>query len=223
MTRYTTRRGARTGVTLWCVQPEEPTLRVIPDGVMDLMWFHDRLVIAGPDTRAMIADAAPGEVTWGLQFAPGVAPALLGVPASDLTDQRVELSDLVPVPGDLPDDPPDKLEQVFMTLWTRADPDRSLLRRAAALDRAARDGLSVRETATAHALSERSLRRLSHTVFGYGSKTLTRIHRLQRALRLAHAGVPLSEVAAVTGFADQAHFSREAKQLTGWTPAALTH
>ncbi|MET0423018.1 MAG: helix-turn-helix domain-containing protein [Actinoplanes sp.] len=222
MTRYTTRRGVRTGVKLWRVQPDESAHQVTPDGVLDLMWFRDRLVVAGPDTHAMTSEAVPAEVTWGLQFAPGVAAALLGLPAAELTDRRVELSDLVKLPGNLPHDPPDRLEQVFLTLWRRADPDPATLRLAAELDRAARAGLSVRETARTFALSERSLRRLSNTLFGYGTKTLTRIHRFQRALGLARAGVPLGEAAATSGFADQAHFTRDARQLTGRTPAALS-
>ncbi|MEX5712939.1 AraC family transcriptional regulator [Parafrankia sp. FMc6] len=226
MTSYATRRGGRTGVTMWRVLSQGPEQHIAPDGVMDLMWYQDRLVVAGPDTRTMIAATRPGEVTWGLQLAPGVACALLGVPAHELTDQRVELSELVNLPRSLAysfeDDASDALEQVFVTLWNRTDPDRSVLRCAASLDRAARDGLSVRETAKIHDLSERSLRRLSNANFGYGPKTLMQIHRFQRALHLARAGLPLSEAATTAGYVDQAHFNRECKRLTGQTPFELT-
>ncbi len=226
MASYLARRSARTGATMWRVLSDGPEQHVAPDGVMDLMWFQDRLVVAGADTRTMIVRTGPGEVTWGLQFAPGVAHALLGIPAHELTDRRVELSDLVTLPGPLPrsfeDDPPTALERVFMALWTRADPDRAALRRAASLDRAARVGLSVPETARIHDLSERSLRRLSHSLFGYGPKTLMQIHRFQRALHLARTGMPLSETAATAGYVDQAHFARESRRLTGRTPSELT-
>ena len=72
------------------------------------------------------------------------------------------------------------------------DPERSVLRLAASLDRAAREGIRVRETAELHDLSERSLRRLSNRLFGYGPKTLMQIHRFKHALHLARAGMPLS-------------------------------
>ncbi|MFD9888168.1 helix-turn-helix domain-containing protein [Amycolatopsis sp. NPDC059027] len=223
MGNYATRRGARTGATLWRVSCDGPEKHVVPDGVMDLMWFQDRLVVAGADTRTMVMETRPGEVTWGLQLAPGVAYALLGVPADELTDQRVELSELVSLSGpwSFEDDVADALERVLIALWTQADPERAILREAASLDRAAREGLSVREMAELHDLPERSLRRLSKRLFGYGPKTLTRIHRFQHALHLVRAGLPLSEAAATAGYADQAHFTRESNLLAGRTPAAL--
>ncbi|GAA4531516.1 helix-turn-helix domain-containing protein [Amycolatopsis samaneae] len=226
MGSYATRRGARTGATLWRVTADGPEQRVVPDGVLDLMWFQNRLVVAGPDTGATVVPVSDGEVTHGLRFAPGVAHALLGVATAELTDRRVELSELVRPPGNdgwsFEDDPADALERVFLALWTRTDPERSVLRTAASLDRSAREGRDVRETAELHGLSERSLRRLSNRLFGYGPKTLTRIHRFQHALHLARAGLPLGEVAATAGYADQAHFTRECGSLTGRTPAALT-
>lgn len=225
MTSYTARQGARTGATIWRVVAGEARQPVVPDGVMDLMWFQDRLVVAGADTRTMIADTEPGGVTWGLQFAPGVAHALLGMPMHELTDRRVELSEIVTLPHNVRypfgDDAAAALEQVFIALWIRADPDRSALRLAASLDRAARAGLSVRESSVRHDLPERSLRRLSNTLFGYGPKTLMQVHRFQHALRLARGGMPLGETAASAGYVDQAHLTRETKRLTGRTPSEL--
>lgn len=229
MGSYTTRRGVRTGATMWRVLSDGPEKRIVPDGVMDLMWFQGRLVVAGPDTRTVTMRTHAREVTWGIRLAPGVAHALFGVPAHELTDRRVELSELVALPGndgwsfeDFEDNAADALERVFIALWKQADPERSVLRVAASLDRAAREGLSVRETAELHGLSERSLRRLSNRLFGYGPKTLMRIHRFQHALHLARAGLPLRDAAATAGYADQAHFNRESKRLTGQTPVTLT-
>jgi AraC-like DNA-binding protein len=223
---YATRRGGRTGATMWRALADGPEKRIAPDGVMDLMWFRDRLIVAGPDTRTMIMQTRADEVTWGLQLAPGVANALLGVPADELTDRRVELSELVSLPRrgswSLEDNTADALERVFVALWTRADPERSVLRVAASLDRAAREGLSVRDTAKLHDMSERSLRRLCSRLFGYGPKTLMQIHRFQHALQLARAGMPLCDAAATAGYVDQAHLNRESQRLTGQTPAALT-
>lgn len=225
VTEYAARASARTGTLLWRAQASGSEQRIAPDGVMDLMWFQGRLVIAGADTRSMSVETLPGEATWGLQLAPGVAYALLGMPASELTDHRVDLSDLVPVPpidaGSFDGDVPAALEDVFVALWARADPDRAGLRLATSLDRAARDGLTVRETATVHDLSERSLRRLSNTLFGYGPKALMQIHRFQRALTLVRAETPLNEAAAMAGYVDQPHFARESVRLTGQTPSGL--
>ncbi|WP_374230798.1 DUF6597 domain-containing transcriptional factor [Streptomyces sp. UNOC14_S4] len=69
---------------------------VLPDGCMDLLWTGGRLLVAGPDTRAY--RPGPGaQGPWaGVRFPPGTAPALLGVPAHELRDQRVDLADLWP-------------------------------------------------------------------------------------------------------------------------------
>lgn len=67
---------------------------VLPDACMDIVWTGGRLVVAGPDTRAHTVDMRPGEEAAGLRLAPGTAPALLGVAAYELLDQRVPLDDV---------------------------------------------------------------------------------------------------------------------------------
>ncbi|OMI40139.1 AraC family transcription regulator [Streptomyces sparsogenes DSM 40356] len=59
------------------------------------------------------------------------------------------------------------------------------------------------------------MHRRSLAAFGYGPKTLARVLRLNRALDAARAGTAFAEVAALAGYADQAHLAREVKALTG--------
>ncbi len=85
------------GAVVWSRTVENPTAGpVLPDGCMDLLWNEGRLLVAGPDTRA---HAPGGEPTrWaGIRFAPGTAPTYLGVPAHELRDRRVDLTDLWPI------------------------------------------------------------------------------------------------------------------------------
>jgi AraC-like DNA-binding protein len=95
--------------------------------------------------------------------------------------------------------------------------------RAAALlrDPAAR----TEEVAEDVGLSVRQLRRRCHAAVGYGPKTLQRVLRFQRFVRMidAPAGPPtLAAAAAQSGYADQAHLTRECVALSGLTPAGLT-
>jgi len=73
-------------------------------------------------------------------------------------------------------------------------------------------------------MSERTLRRRSLEAFGYGPKTLHRILRFQRFLRMARStssGKSLAQLAMDAGYADQSHLSREARELAGMTPATV--
>ncbi len=59
---------------------------------------------------------------------------------------------------------------------------------------------------------------------GYGPKTLHRVLRFHRFMR--HVAVPtidLAGAAALAGYADQPHLSREARRLAGLTPRQLIH
>jgi AraC-like DNA-binding protein len=186
---------------------------------MDLLWHDGRLLVAGPDTRAYLADGQAG--AWsGVRFCPGTAPALLGVPAHELRDRRVDLAELWPASkvrrlrgriGAAPD-PAAALEDVAGECAADTDPPDPLLRRlVTALD----EGRPVAATADSLGVGARQLHRRSLAAFGYGPKTLARILRLQRALALARTGVPFADTAARTGYADQAHLARDVKELAG--------
>ncbi|MGW0581170.1 helix-turn-helix domain-containing protein [Streptomyces sp. NPDC002920] len=217
---YEERPSRLAGAVVWTNTPSPVSgiQPVLPDGCMDLMWSDGRLLVAGPDTRAHIPDGPP--TTWaGIRFFPGTAPALLGVPAHELRDRRVELADLWPagevsrLTGRLAAarHPATALEELALE---RAAPPVPELRR---LVTALADGRPVAVTADELGLGARQLHRRSLAAFGYGPKTLARILRMQSALRLARGGVPYADTATRTGYADQAHLSRDVREFTGTT------
>ena len=69
-------------------------------------------------------------------------------------------------------------------------------------------------------LSERQLERLFGDRAGLSPVVYARITRLHRGIN-ASRRLPLALAAAVSGYADQAHFSREVRGLTGRTPRSL--
>ncbi|MFF8451003.1 helix-turn-helix domain-containing protein [Streptomyces leeuwenhoekii] len=223
---YTERASRLSGAVVWTNVPSGPdAARILPDGCMDLLWHEGRLLVAGPDTRAHLAEGPSGR--WaGVRFYPGTAPALLGVPAHELRDRRVELADLWPAARvrqltarvNAAADQAGALERLALERAAGTAPPDPLLRRVVA---ALAAGRPVAETADALGLGARALHRRSLAAFGYGPKTLARILRLRRALALARGGVPLAETAARAGYADQAHLSREVRRLTGLAPSAL--
>lgn len=52
---------------------------------------------------------------------------------------------------------------------------------------------------------------------GLSPKQVARIARFNHAKDLVQSGAQLSDVAAMAGYSDQAHLSREWKSMTGWT------
>lgn len=219
---YRERRSRLPGAVVWTNTNAtgEKALPVLPDGCMDLLWHDGRLLVAGPDTRAYMAEGR-AETRWaGIRFAPGSAPALLGVPAHELRDARVELADLWPSATvrrlaeqvGAAEDPLAALEVIAMRRAYDTDPPDPVLRR---IVDALSAGWSVAATAEAAGLGARVLHRRSLAAFGYGPKTLARILRLQRALAVARSGVPLADTAFRTGFADQAHLARDVRELAG--------
>ncbi|TCO46959.1 helix-turn-helix protein [Kribbella antiqua] len=83
------------------------------------------------------------------------------------------------------------------------------------------DGAGVLSLASSVGLSERQLHRRCLDAFGYGPKMLDRVLHLNVALDHARTGLALAEVAARFGYADQAHFTRDVKALTGLPPRLL--
>jgi AraC-like DNA-binding protein len=214
---YRERASRLPGAVVWQAvpTPDDPAhKRVLPDGCIDLLWHAGALVVAGPDTRAYVGPPAP---YTGLRFAPGTAPGILGVPAHELRDRRVPLADLWPagrarrLAGRIAaaDRPGVAMERIALELAGPPDPAMSeLVRRL-------RAGAPVAAVAADTGFSERQLHRRSLAAFGYGPKLLARILRMHRALELARDGTPYATVAALAGYADQAHLSRDIKALAG--------
>ncbi|MER7046999.1 helix-turn-helix domain-containing protein [Streptomyces jumonjinensis] len=216
---YRERPSALPGAVVWESDGDGQT--VLPDGCLDLLWTPGRLLVAGPDTRAHRAGG--GLRHAGVRFAPGTAPALLGVRADELRDRRVDLADLWGAA---------KARELAERIDTAADAAAELeavaLRRAAAAPwppdpllgevvRRLEAGASVAAAAGAVGLGARQLHRRSLAGFGYGPKTLARVLRLQRALALIRQGTPYAAAALAAGCADQAHLARETRELAGTT------
>lgn len=213
------------------------TQLVVPDACVDLIWGAEGLYVAGPDTGPMPAALEAGETLAGVRFRPGAVGGFFGVPLQELRDSRVRLSDLPVGPGLLAEltkaaqtwpaeaAPPGLRAQVEarVRLLQTAVGRRlaasagspSVDPAAPAIATALGRGRSVAEVAWDLGYSERQLQRRSLLAFGYAPKTLQRIVRFQRALRLARAGTPLAEVAVTAGYADQAHLANDVKRLSG--------
>lgn len=211
------------------------TERVLPDGCIDIIFDGARLFVAGPDTTAVPVTARPGTTFTGIRFRPGHAAAVLGAPAAAVRDQRPDLAEVWGAAA---------ADAVTAGLATAATPARALVVLEHAVRRRVRrvepsdtliDGVvealgsggrrgpgTVARLADDLGVTERTLHRRCTAAVGYGPKTLDRVLRLRRALAFAGAGCHgLGAIAAASGYADQAHFTREVGRLAGETPSEL--
>jgi AraC-like DNA-binding protein len=204
-----------------------PPAHVVPDACADVLWHREtgRLLVAGPDTRAHRTSLSAGLLV-AVRFLPGRAPAGLGVPSSAVRDERVDLDLLWPgdrvrrLADDLAATPTVAAAELVLAdavagvgaEWDPAVPRlMSLIRR----------GHRVATVADELGWTERQLHRRSLAAFGYGPKTLQRVLRFDRALRLAREGTDLASVAYASGYADQAHLARDVKSFAGVPMTAL--
>jgi AraC-like DNA-binding protein len=201
---------------------------VLPDGCVDIVWDGQEVQVAGPDTGP---SPVVSQVTFvGIRFRPGAAPSVLGVPASDLLDQRVALRDLwgpeadelAERLADAPAQAPRLLEEHLLArgLGSAAEPglDPLMPHVLHHLNR----GDTLDSLAERLGVSPRTLRRRCVSAIGYGPKTLDRVLRFRRALRLMRGRVPLVEAAQLAGYADQAHLTNEFQRLAGAAPGQLS-
>ncbi len=205
--------------------------RLLPDGRMHLVWIAELgLRVAGPAQAPMMHPRLPEMLAIGATFHPGAAPYLLRTPASALVDRRVHVDAIDPVLArrvdaalqaarDLPSAVAAFARALERRLGALADaPDPAVRHAVALLDGDVR--ATVGAVAADTSISERELqRRFVHDV-GYAPKTLQRVLRLQRFLEVRMVG-DLAGSAALAGYSDKSHLSREARRLTGLTPTEL--
>lgn len=213
---------------------------VVPDASLDIMWIDGALVVAGPDTGAAPSELPAGTRVVAARFRPGAAPSLLGVPADELRDQRVDLGDVwgaaaarrlydAVTPVASAGGRHEALRVLSDVLQARlpdaALPDPIVAGLVAEFGRSHRPP-RVAEVARRLGVSERQLLRRCVTAVGYRPKLLDRVLRFQRFLALSRrtgTTLGLAGLAAAAGYADQAHLTRECRVLAARTPAQLVN
>jgi AraC-like DNA-binding protein len=171
-------------------------LRIPPDGCMDIIGGD----VVGSFTSFGTVRLAAGSKSRGIRFHPGGFPALFGIPASELRDLRLPLSEVSPGFRSLerlaadarPPDP------VVPVVWSGSD---------------------VRTVAREFAYSDRQLRRRVLAATGHSPKHLMRIARMQRVL-LHGRGESWARTAVDHGYFDEAHMANDVRELVGATPHA---
>lgn len=195
-----------------------------------------RMPLGGLHTRAVLLPRrlphAPTAAQRGIQLAvhPLASRAVFGVPAAALTDEVLEVGDVVgPLAGlaeRLATDPtgPDAVNAV--NGWLRARTEAAAapaapreLVRAWQLIVGSGGRARIGDVARDVGWSRAHLTRRLRAEIGVGAKDLARLARFQRSRRLM-TGRPgeLAQIAQDSGYADQSHLTAEWREFAGCTP-----
>ena len=230
---------------VWTVQaPAGPVTgfdTIVPDGCPELiLQLGDRYESAeggGAEVQpaAFLVGAMSGPLrvrplgrthTVGIRFRPGGLASFLRTPLHELTDRSVPLADLFGAAGgELAEraagarGPEELLGAASDFLAARLAPRRGGRALAGALVRS-RGRTSIDALAAGAGVSARHVERVFRDEVGLSPKRLARVVRLQEVLRrVASAPERWVDVALDCGYADQAHLSRDFRELAGESPA----
>jgi AraC-like DNA-binding protein len=210
--------------------------RTVPNGATELSWElgSDLVTVSGPQRQPIVGHLAPGSTVVGIRFRPGVAPSILGPPASELVDQHVEVDRLWGRPAltlaerlaeaESPEGASRLLEdEVFRRITDASEPDPVVAAAIGRLQPWRPDDIG--SWAAGLFLSPRQLRRRFTAALGFGPKMFQRILRFQGFLALSQGrhgrDSGLARLARQAGYSDQSHLTRESSELTGLTPRAF--
>ncbi len=208
---------------------------VLPTGaaqlVLDLRPTGTGALLQGPTSRWHEIDATVQQRVAGVCFTPGGLAGFHELPATELTDELVNLPevwgrDARELPERLAAAPSpavglDLLEAHLLDRLRRQD------RRVDPLVALAEPRLSRGERIAAVAaglgVDRRVLASRFRMTVGLGLKQYARVRRVHRVVPALRdpAAAPLAVLAVDHGFADQAHLTRELRALTGYPPGAL--
>jgi AraC-like DNA-binding protein len=217
---------------VWSLPPGVRSVqRVLQYPVCLIVVAHDYALLVGPTSGLSTQELTGTGWAVGTMLQPAAGTALVGGPVDTLTDRAVPLADadleraVRDAIGDDPDDPArrERAVAVVEAALTRLLPvDEEGLLINAVVEYAEGDASVQRvgQLCEKFALTERTLQRLTKSRIGLSPKWLIQRRRLHEAAeRLRGDAAPdLARVAADLGYADQAHFGRDFKAVTGLTP-----
>jgi AraC-like DNA-binding protein len=196
---------------------------VLPDGYTDAIVTPSmRIVVHGPVSKGDQQPLPAGTVVTGARLRPGSMTRLVDVRADEARDRAIDVGELDTGSTDS-GDVVSALSRFLAGLSGELPYAQQQVLRACTMLAQSPSAGSVRQVADEISVSERLLRHAFAGQVGLSPKLFHQVRRFQKALRLAATGRQggLAQVALDAGYADQAHFTRECRALSGTTPARL--
>lgn len=197
-------------------------LRTLPDAV-----------IGGPRDSFYLKKASKPLRSVGVLLRPGSVRTLLGIPAHAIAGQHVGLADVWgPYASELRDEllaiacPVQRLARLEAVLLERLIAASAVEKGVSMHPAVAQAVRGMAETARVgpwvQDMSHRHFIHLFRDAVGLVPKAFARVQRVRSALQQATLpGAVLAQVAAQAGYADQSHFHRDVRAVTGVSPSVF--
>lgn len=207
--------------TVWvqparCFESPSDAIQIVPaDGAIDVIlerWGNGpaRLFIFPSVPSFTRVELRRGESMVGVRFKPGCAGPLLSDRASRRAIEALDPEQL-------------SAENIVDSLGESLDAighAPSLVETFVRLARECRGDARIAALSRLIGAHERTLQRLAARWIGLSPKALMRIFRARAAAKEIGAGLPLVDVAAMLGYADQAHMTRDLRAILGRAPSS---
>ena len=225
-------RALPTGAMTLVINLGDEAIRIFRDEEDQTGLSFRHSVVWGPQTRYAVRDTTRKGAVVGIQFRPGMAGAVLGIAASEPTDNFASLEDLwggrgaEQLRGQLLEaaTPPEKIAAAQQILTPVHRP--LLMHPAVAYalcELAKPEALSVEDVRRRAGYGAKRFIELFAASTGMTPKRFSRLRRFQNVLEQArrHGERPdWARIAAEGGYTDQAHLTHEFKAFSGITPGA---
>lgn len=199
--------------------------RVVPEAHANILAVesrdspHIRFFVVGSRTRFADVNLVGRRATIGIRLELGTLPVITRLPAGDFTDRVVPVSSLTGAAADhlsrFDDDPTESAIIAALFDFVAAAARGCSARYPRSVVRS--DTLGKRLVNPLGVARRTFYARLKAEI-GLAPRQFHRVERLERALRARTVGVTWGRAAAIAGYADQAHLTREAQRLLGESP-----
>lgn len=218
--------------------PDRKRELALPTGNVDVTFNlvdgdvgFDGAVVHGAQSRYFVIDPRRHVHVLGVHFRPGGGAALLGLPAVELTDRHVPLSDIWGSYAQIvrerlleaatPQAKFEVLEREFMTRLPSSPVVHPAISFALRGIRSAPTAVRIAALQTSTGYGSRRFTTLFTDTVGMTPKLYSRIQRMRQVVeRLAQRPVvDWADLASECGYYDQSHLIRDFREFSGVTPA----
>lgn len=219
---------------IWSMNSKHPitneiTNQILPDACIDIVFdFVNRGICFAGYSKETESFPLNQKIDYmGVRLKPGAFYALYHINANKIMDHMIPFFeietayDLDPIFSCDTISKRVHLIQTYLEYKLKAKPNLDFIKLADELYHSPKDQ-NVILTAEKMGYNQRQLQRIFQKHYGVSPKVLLNILRLHFCLTLLQEKtMDLSEVAAQCGFYDQAHFIKEIKRYTGFSPLKL--